>query len=257
MSFNEKMTTIANETRSLVGLTDPLGLDDIAQNLNDANAEVDAQTYLLQQLAETVNNLPAAGEGGGGEINLQDKTVTPTSNNQIITADADYDGLNTVTVNAIPSTYVQPAQIKGATTYTPTTSKQTIGPGTYCTGVQTIKGDTNLIAENIKSGVSIFGVNGSYEGSGGNNSGNSGRNMVSVTINGVGSASCLFVDENGNIVAVGSGNSGTFDVSDGMVMCDVAIYTVLSATGYTSISNDFIGMIAYKFQDGGQITMSK
>lgn len=46
----------------------------------------------------------------------------------------------------------------GATTYTPTTSNQTIATGTYLTGVQTIKGDANLLASNIKSGVTIFNV---------------------------------------------------------------------------------------------------
>ena len=34
------------------------------------------------------------------------------------------------------------------------------------TGTQTIKGDSNLVASNIKSGVSIFGVSGSYTASG-------------------------------------------------------------------------------------------
>ena len=51
---------------------------------------------------------------------------------------------------------------KEATTYTPTTSDQTISGGTYLTGTQTIKGDANLVAENIKSGISIFGVEGNY-----------------------------------------------------------------------------------------------
>ena len=50
---------------------------------------------------------------------------------------------------------------KGAATYTPTTSNQTISSGTYLTGAQTISGDANLVAANIKSGVSIFGVSGS------------------------------------------------------------------------------------------------
>lgn len=50
---------------------------------------------------------------------------------------------------------------KGAATYTPTTSNQTIAASTYLTGAQTIEGDANLLASNIKSGVSIFGVSGS------------------------------------------------------------------------------------------------
>lgn len=50
---------------------------------------------------------------------------------------------------------------KAATTYTPSTSNQTIASGTYLTGAQTISGDANLVASNIKSGVSIFGVDGS------------------------------------------------------------------------------------------------
>lgn len=49
---------------------------------------------------------------------------------------------------------------KSATTYTPGTSNQTISSGYYLTGTQTIKGDSNLVASNIKSGVSIFGING-------------------------------------------------------------------------------------------------
>ena len=48
----------------------------------------------------------------------------------------------------------------GAKTYTPGTSNQTIASGQYLSGTQTIKGDSNLISANIKSGVSIFGVSG-------------------------------------------------------------------------------------------------
>lgn len=60
------------------------------------------------------------------EAILQDKTVTPTTETQIITADSDYDGLDTVTIN----------------------------------------GDTNLKAENIAEGISIFGVEGTHGGGG-------------------------------------------------------------------------------------------
>lgn len=50
---------------------------------------------------------------------------------------------------------------KAAATITPTTSNQTIASGTYLTGTQTISGDADLVAGNIKAGVSIFGVAGS------------------------------------------------------------------------------------------------
>ena len=49
-----------------------------------------------------------------------------------------------------------------AKTWTPKTTNQTIAAGTYCTGKQTIKGDSNLKAANIKKGVSIFGVTGTF-----------------------------------------------------------------------------------------------
>lgn len=49
---------------------------------------------------------------------------------------------------------------KSAAFYTPSTTDQTIDAGQYLSGVQTIKGDENLIPDNIISGKSIFGING-------------------------------------------------------------------------------------------------
>lgn len=66
--------------------------------------------------------------------------------------------------------YVNDSKITGIITtkesqeYTPSTSDQTIEAGVYLNGIQTIKGDANLISENIKSGVSIFGITGTYTG---------------------------------------------------------------------------------------------
>lgn len=56
------------------------------------------------------------------------------------------------------------APAKEATTITPTTADQTVAAGTHLTGILTIKGDPNLLAENIKSGVTIFGIEGTYTG---------------------------------------------------------------------------------------------
>ena len=94
------------------------------------------------------------------------KTVTPSTSSQTAVASGRYT-TGAVTVAAIPISYVKPTTKKAATTYTPTTSNQTIAAGTYCSGIQTIKGDSNLVAENIKNGVSIFGVNGTHSGSSG------------------------------------------------------------------------------------------
>lgn len=100
------------------------------------------------------DNFPSEIESIASQPSLQSKTVSPSTAAQTITPDSGYDGLSQVVVNAISPT-------KGAQTYTPTTIDQTIDSGRWLTGAQTIKGDSNLVASNIKSGVSIFGVSGS------------------------------------------------------------------------------------------------
>lgn len=189
----------------------------------------------------------------GSTIHNQDKTVSPSTIQQTISADSGYTGLNTVTVNAIsPIRVASDVTASGATvtvksgyysaqvqksvesgsattpttsiaasfgtgsvnstglvtipiantsksitptvssgyvsagtagtitvtgsgtfqlstmagsTITPKSSQQTVSTsGKYLTGNIVINGDNNLIAGNIKSGVSIFGIEGSYSG---------------------------------------------------------------------------------------------
>ena len=178
-----------------------------------------------------------------GKTNAQRKillttpdVVIPTKSQQIITTPDSYDGIDQVTVNAIPDNYIDTSDTtiiksssdltisgatitapagyypeaaskavatvtqatpsisisstgeitasatqtagyvvagtksgtkqmttKAATTWTPKTSNQTIASGTYLTGTQTILGDPYLKPENIKSGVTIFEVDGALE----------------------------------------------------------------------------------------------
>lgn len=51
-----------------------------------------------------------------------------------------------------------------ARTYTPGRSDQVIEANRWLKGEQIIKGDADLIAANIKKGVSIFGITGTFEG---------------------------------------------------------------------------------------------
>lgn len=163
MSVDTKLTAIADEVRELSGATGKLGLDAMATNLGNANTEVDNQASLLEQAIVLLE-----GKAVTGDAKLQAKTVTPSESSQVVTADSGYNGLSSVSVGAISKTYVgSNVTKKAAQTYTPGTSNQTISSGQYLNGTQTILGDTDLVAGNIKKGVSIFNVTGTYEGSGG------------------------------------------------------------------------------------------
>lgn len=107
---------------------------------------------------------------------------------------------------------------KSATTYTPGTSNQTIASGTYLTGTQTIKGDANLVAGNIKSGVSIFGIAGTYEGSGSGGGSGSSSGTVSVTVHNQSMNAVYYWDVNGAICEVAPYFTQTVNALNGVLI---------------------------------------
>lgn len=101
---------------------------------------------------------------GGTSVSHPDPTISVNTSTGLITASHTQQSGQ---VTGGTTTATEQLTTQGAQTITPTTTDQTIAAGKYLTGAQTIKGDANLVAGNIKDGVTIFGVEGTYEGASG------------------------------------------------------------------------------------------
>ena len=106
-------------------------------------------------------NVTILGVEGTLEPILQSKSASPSSNDQIITPDENYDGLSSVSIRAMhleifsitPRTYNQ--------TLTPSSGYDALGKVTINKVTSAI--DSNITPENIKNGVTILGVEGTFD----------------------------------------------------------------------------------------------
>lgn len=123
---------------------------------------VPAGYYASQQtkaVAPGSATAPATISGTSASLSTSSNTLTLSKTISVTpTVSAGYVSAGTAGNSSVSLT--ASVTTKGAATYTPGTSDQTIASGTYLTGAQTISGDANLVGSNIKSGVSIFGVSG-------------------------------------------------------------------------------------------------
>lgn len=77
--------------------------------------------------------------------------------------DVDINASGYVSSGSVQFTDTGAVSVQGAQTIIPGTTNQTIASGRYLTGAQTILGDANLVASNIVSGVTIFGITGTAQ----------------------------------------------------------------------------------------------
>lgn len=225
---------------------------------------------------------PNEGYDGIGEVTvnplrLQTKSVNPSTSEQTVEPGALYDGLGKVTVGAVATAtqatpsisistrglitasatqsegYVS-AGTKSATNQMTTQSGKDVYPGTtrqlavpawrYTIGNIYVNGDSNLTAGNIKKGVSIFGVAGSYEGSGGEMQSKSATptSASRITMSGLGDVKNFVLLVNDIDVDVSGGATiSSICYSNGKLIGLQTIYTlgsgntaVIVTTGYST-----------------------
>ena len=112
-------------TTSLQTITPPQGYDGFeAVNVLGVDSNIDPN-ILSNNIKNGITILGVTGNYSGSAINNQNKTVSPSTSQQSVTADQGYTGLGTVTVNAV-----------------------------------TYEIDSNIVPGNILDGVEILGVTG-------------------------------------------------------------------------------------------------
>lgn len=120
--------------------------------------------YYASQASKSVTNgsatAPATISGTSASVSTGTNTLT-LSKTVSVTPSVSAGYVSSGTAGNSSVSLTASVTTKGAATITPGTSNQEIASGTYLTGKQTISGDSNLQAQYIKSGISIFGVNGS------------------------------------------------------------------------------------------------
>lgn len=123
--------------------------------------------YKVNAVANGSVTAPGSISGTGATVSTGTNTLTLTKSVSVTPNVTTAGYINSGTAGNSSVSLTGSVTTKAAATITPGTSNQTIASGTYLTGTQTISGDANLIAGNIKKDVTIFGTTGTYEGSGG------------------------------------------------------------------------------------------
>lgn len=172
------LATVSNNTKTLetegkyleadIILTDVSGGITPTGNINiTSSGQTDVTNYSTATVAAGTVTAPSTITGSSASVSTGTNTLTLSKTVSVTPSVTTAGYVTSGTAGNSNVSLSASVTTKAAATITPTTTNQTIASGTYLTGTQTISGDANLVAGNIKSGTKIFGVTGSYTGGGG------------------------------------------------------------------------------------------
>ena len=117
--------------------------------------------YKISAVANGSATAPSSISGTSATVSTGTNTLTLTKTVSVTpSVTAGYVSSGTAGNSSVSLT--ASVTTKAAATITPGTTNQTIASGTYLTGTQTIAGDADLVAGNIKAGTNIFNVAGTF-----------------------------------------------------------------------------------------------
>lgn len=144
----------------------------MAGNIEKIETGIDISDTTLTSASELKKDIVAytktgarvVGILGNGSVGAPSISINVTENN----SKAEIRAITSYTSGIIgtnSTSSVKSLNVQQGTTITPGTSQKTaVATGKYTTGPVYVAGDSDLVPSNIKSGVNIFGVSGSYTG---------------------------------------------------------------------------------------------
>ena len=183
MSISTELTRLQTARNRLRTKLIALGLVTATAKLDDCAAAVDGITN-QGAVSATVQEgdtftIPAgyhngsgtvSGVAGGGNYNLQSKTVAPTKAQQAVTPDSGYYGLSDVTVSAIPDAYQDVSSVTATAADTLTGKVFVTSDGTVTTGTMANNG---AVTKALDAATTSYTIPKGYH---------SGAGKVSVTV---------------------------------------------------------------------------
>ena len=162
---NKHYTSIAERIRALRGVTDTTKPAEMPTALDAFKEEVDTEfdTLICETDEEWIDKLNGYTTAGKIRFLIMNKgTILNSILNKGVTVpdNTPFRSIATL-IDQIKTTFLTQSK-----TATPTAAEQTISPDEGYDGLAsvTVAGDANLVAENIKKDVTIFGVVGTHEG---------------------------------------------------------------------------------------------